>query len=239
MIPEMNVIGAKTKETSLLRHTFLRLHSRIPVALRKIYQSQMTRQHEILRIYLRKQPWQGPAWIKPAPAHSCWGLCFADTPWVPLHPHLATVSLFQRWSVWAHHYSLQGVCNHRCRQCILWMYMVKKEKKLIRRKCWSKDRHTTQCWKAAEQLQREGDLGILFGFCTQVISPLIDGLKIITHSKFNFFSHFYHQGDKKDRGWKSRKGNWLVKKKYIFHMQWEYTRKNEEQSKKQHFTWNT
>ena len=134
MIPEMNVIGAKTKETSLLRHTFLRLHNRIPVALRKIYQSQMTRQHEILRVSPRKQPWQGPAWIKPAPAHSCWGLCFADTPWVPLHPHLATVSLFQRWSVWAHHYSLQGVCNHRCRQCILWMYMVKKEKKIDKKK---------------------------------------------------------------------------------------------------------
>lgn len=45
------------------------------------------------------------------------------------------------------------------------------KKRLIKRKCWSKVRRTIQCWRAAEQPPWEGDLGALFGFGTQMISP--------------------------------------------------------------------
>lgn len=153
----------------LLRHAFLRLF----IKILWLWGSQA---YARVRKGVMGAAWtfEGLRW-----ENSCWGLYFEDTPSLDSSSSLSPLSqsvpdeVTGRRSVWVHHYFLQGMCNHKCRQCILWIYMVKKKKKkrLIKRKCWSKVRRTIWCWKAAEEPPREGDQESCLDFVSKWFHP--------------------------------------------------------------------
>lgn len=99
---------------------------------------------------------------------------------IPFHPYLPWVSLFQRWrSVWVHHYSLQAVFNHKCRQCILWIYWHTVKKKKNDKKKLLKESQIDIPFGAGGQLrsQREGDLESCLDFVQKSFHPRLMVLK--------------------------------------------------------------
>lgn len=162
----------------LPRCAFLCLFIRIPAALRNLsicwcQRGSGRKLHWTLKVFCKKAAKAESSLGSNQPWLTAVEVCTLTTLplWIPPYPCLPWVSLFEMLSIWVHHHSLQGVCNHKCRQCILMNVFVKKKKRLIKRKCWSKVNQTIQCWRAAEEPPWEGDPKALLGFCIQMISP--------------------------------------------------------------------